>query len=186
MNEIECRVTKLVLQVILRDWQNPRCEFDSSQSGVLSTYSSAESEIPILVLAERTSCKYSHLTLRRPFIFVIILEICISFFRQTYYENITKKNREFIDEIVEDSFGPKAVIHGIETYDLKSPLQTTPFERGQWNIKSRRTGLIGKKIGVYPMWTNTGERVVTTLIQACDPHQLLKSVDLSFLPYLSL
>lgn len=55
--------------------------------------------------------------------------------------------------------------HGIETYDLKSPLQTTPFQRGQWNIKSRRTGLIGKKIGIYPMWTSTGERVVTTLIQ---------------------
>lgn len=84
---------------------------------------------------------------------------------QKYYENITKKNREFLKETIEDTFGHASTIHGIETYDIKSPLISQPFPRGQWNIKSQRCGLIGRKIGVYPMWNKKGERVVTTLIQ---------------------
>jgi len=39
-----------------------------------------------------------------------------------------------------------------------------PFTKGEWNSKSQRVGLIGKKIGVYPMWMKDGTRILTTLI----------------------
>lgn len=78
---------------------------------------------------------------------------------------MTKKNREFLQDAVEETFGPKIESHGIETYDIKSPLSIEPFVRGNWNIKSQRTGLIGRKIGIQPLWTKTGKRIVTTLIQ---------------------
>lgn len=70
--------------------------------------------------------------------------------------------------MVEETYGPKKVIHGVETYDIKSPLKAAPFERGTWNIKSQRTGLLARKIGVYPLWTATGEKIVTTLLQVAD------------------
>ncbi|XKL67562.1 hypothetical protein PGB90_003053 [Kerria lacca] len=90
--------------------------------------------------------------------------------RATYYENLTKKNREFLQDVIEETFGPAITLHGIPTHDVKSPLLSQPFVRGKWNIKSQRCGLIGRKIGIYPMWTKTGERIVTTLIQIVDNH----------------
>lgn len=86
-------------------------------------------------------------------------------YAQDYCEMLTKKNREFLQESVEERFGPKIVSHGVETYDIESPLAAESFVRGQWNIKSQRCGLIGRKIGVQPLWTKTGQRLVVTLIQ---------------------
>lgn len=86
---------------------------------------------------------------------------------------MTKKNREFLQESVEERFGPKIVSHGIETFDVKSPLAAETFVRGQWNIKSQRSGLIGRKIGIMPLWTKTGERIVVTLIQVTEHFRTL-------------
>lgn len=90
--------------------------------------------------------------------------------RANYQENISRPNREFIQEIVRDDFGEPDVIGGVQTYNVKTPLQSEPFERGQWNIKSQRTGLIGRKIGVYPLWTKDGKKISSTLIQFVDNH----------------
>jgi len=35
----------------------------------------------------------------------------------------------------------------------------------EWKKGMRRTGLIGKKIGVYPLWLKNGKKVTSTLIQ---------------------
>lgn len=47
-----------------------------------------------------------------------------------------------------------------------SPLKIDPIEPvAQWRRGLRRTGLIAKKIGVYPLWLKNGKKVHSTLLQ---------------------
>ncbi|KAF6214801.1 hypothetical protein GE061_009544, partial [Apolygus lucorum] len=87
-----------------------------------------------------------------------------------YPEKITPENREFIKEVTYEKFGPPAVLSGISTYQTSSPLREKPLEKGEWTPKSRRCGLITRKIGQYPMWSNTGKIIWTTLLQVVDNH----------------
>lgn len=80
---------------------------------------------------------------------------------------MTKPNKEFIQEVVQDTFGPAVEKSGIATYDIKSPLRTEPFSRGEWTIKSVRSGVIARNIGVVPLWMKNGDRVLCTLFQVC-------------------
>lgn len=84
---------------------------------------------------------------------------------QNYPEKITPENREFIKEVGYEKFGPPAVISGISTFQTNSPLKDQPLQKGVWTPKSRRCGLITRKIGLYPMWSKSGEPVWTTLLQ---------------------
>lgn len=69
---------------------------------------------------------------------------------------LTKENKEFISEIVASK----------QFFNFKTPLNTEIIvPDAQWTPMSKRTGLIGKKIGVYPMWLKNGQKVITTLIQ---------------------
>lgn len=90
--------------------------------------------------------------------------------RAPYPEKLTPENREFIKEVTHEKFGPAAIINGIPTYQTNSPLKEQPFEPGQWTSNSRRCGLITRKIGQYPMWTNSGDIIWTTLLQVADNH----------------
>ncbi|XP_050520654.1 39S ribosomal protein L3, mitochondrial [Daktulosphaira vitifoliae] len=86
-------------------------------------------------------------------------------------QHLTSDNRAFIKEVVHDKFGMPAVIHGISTYDLKSPLAENSVEHNvKWNPKFTRSGLIARKIGNYPLWLNNGKSVLTTLLQVIDNH----------------
>lgn len=87
-------------------------------------------------------------------------------------QQLTKDNRAFVKEAVHDKFGMPAVIHGISTYDVRSPLSETSVEceNVEWNSKFQRTGLIARKLGNYPMWLNNGKNVLTTLLQVIDNH----------------
>ena len=68
--------------------------------------------------------------------------------------------------MVEETYGPKKFIHGVETYEMdKTILRAEPLKRGEWNIKSQRTGVIARKIGIYPLWNTKGEKILTTLLQ---------------------
>ncbi|KAK9888437.1 hypothetical protein WA026_000685 [Henosepilachna vigintioctopunctata] len=70
---------------------------------------------------------------------------------------LTQENKEFLKEVVSDKYQniqPQSVIN-------------TNIE---WNSKLKRTGLICKKIGVYPMWLQNGKKISTTLIQVLDNH----------------
>lgn len=47
-----------------------------------------------------------------------------------------------------------------------SPLKIDPIEPiTEWRKGMQRTGLIAKKIGVYPLWLKNGKRVSSTLLQ---------------------
>lgn len=89
-------------------------------------------------------------------------------------QQLTKDNQSFVKEAVHDKFGMPAVIHGISTYDVRrlSPLNedAIELEDAEWNPQTRRTGLIARKLGNYPMWLNNGRSVLTTLLQVIDNH----------------
>lgn len=90
---------------------------------------------------------------------------------------MTQENREFIKEIVHDKYGPPAIISGISTYQVNSPLKEAPLSKGVWQPRSRRTGLIGRKIGICPIWDNNGKLMWTTLVQ------VIFLIDLLFFKY---
>jgi large subunit ribosomal protein L3 len=80
-------------------------------------------------------------------------------------EGLTKENQAFVKEMVYARYGPPAVIHGVETFaQPKSVLAQEPVVSGQWSPGVRRSGLIARKIGIYPMWLKNGTKVATTLL----------------------
>lgn len=47
-----------------------------------------------------------------------------------------------------------------------SPLKIDPIEPvTEWRKQFKRTGLIAKKIGIYPLWLKNGKKVSSTLLQ---------------------
>ncbi|XP_066597575.1 large ribosomal subunit protein uL3m [Prorops nasuta] len=83
--------------------------------------------------------------------------------RVLYPENLTQESREFIQEYIQDKYSDKT--------NPDSPLKDAPIEpQAEWTPKSRRTGLIVKKIGIYPMWLKNGKKVSSTLLQVVDNH----------------
>ncbi|CAL1684807.1 unnamed protein product [Lasius platythorax] len=82
-----------------------------------------------------------------------------------YDENLTKDNQEFLKEVTQDKYGPPSIGFGMKI----SPLKIDPIEPiTEWRKGMRRTGLIAKKIGVYPLWLKNGKRVSSTLLQVVD------------------
>lgn len=79
--------------------------------------------------------------------------------RVLYNEDLSYENKEFLSEIVSDTNGL------LNKSPLKEELVQTNVS---WTEDSKRTGLIGKKIGVYPMWLKNGRKVLTTIIQIID------------------
>ncbi|KAK1117706.1 hypothetical protein K0M31_015649 [Melipona bicolor] len=77
-----------------------------------------------------------------------------------YNEDLTPENKEFLSEVASLNKG----LHEMP----KSPLNTELIQPAKWTQGSKRTGLIGKKIGVYPLWLKNGKKVLTTLIQIID------------------
>nr|XP_033325593.1 39S ribosomal protein L3, mitochondrial [Megalopta genalis] len=78
--------------------------------------------------------------------------------RVRYNEELTKENKEFLSEVV-----------ATKLLTQKTPLKADIIKPDiKWTVGSKRTGLIGKKIGVYPLWLKNGYRVLTTLIQIID------------------
>lgn len=81
--------------------------------------------------------------------------------RVLYNEELTSENKEFLSEIVSST---KGLLN-----NNTSPLNNELIQsNATWTPNSKRTGLIGKKIGVYPMWLKNGRKVLTTLIQIVD------------------
>ncbi|XP_022643831.1 39S ribosomal protein L3, mitochondrial-like [Varroa jacobsoni] len=86
-----------------------------------------------------------------------------------YEDYLTKENKSFLLEEAQKTYlAPN-----------ESPLREEPWPLGQWTEGVRRTGIIARKIGVQPMWTNDGKRVLSTLLQVCDQNVLdfIKSED---------
>ena len=99
---------------------------------------------------------------------------------------LTAANRAFLEKVLndtynEESFGEKyayvAPPKNIENTDKSdsSPLKTdlTPWPRGSWDecgTATTRIGLIGRKIGVVPMWLKNGKQVSSTMLHIDDNH----------------
>ena len=90
-------------------------------------------------------------------------------------EPLTLENKQFVQEMIKQSYG-----QGVQTYvrpseDNNSPLkdELKPWSRGTWEelgIKTRRIGILGRKIGVVPMWFANGKRVSATMLHIEDNH----------------
>ncbi|XP_076322398.1 large ribosomal subunit protein uL3m-like [Tachypleus tridentatus] len=80
--------------------------------------------------------------------------------RKFFEEGLTEENKQSIQEVIKNKFLAPG----------ESPLKEPPWEKGEWTPGSWRTGVIAKKIGVYPMWAKSGTRLMTTLLQVVDNH----------------
>lgn len=74
-------------------------------------------------------------------------------------ELITPENREFLKEIVHN----KIIESSAQAREIS--IDTIP-----WTPKLQRTGVIAKKIGIYPLWLKDGSKIMTTLLQVLDNH----------------
>ena len=99
---------------------------------------------------------------------------------------LTPANRAFLEKVLndtynEESFGEKYAYvappkNNANTDNSKiSPLKPdlTPWPRGSWDecgTASTRIGLIGRKIGVVPMWLKNGRQVSSTMLHIDDNH----------------
>lgn len=102
---------------------------------------------------------------------------------------LTASNRAFLDKVLQDTYNdeqlgeryayvapPKKQINGDQVAGTKtSPLKTElePWSRGTWDAcgtATTRIGLIGRKIGVVPMWYKNGKPCLATMLHIEDNH----------------
>lgn len=86
-------------------------------------------------------------------------------------EPITKANQSFIQAMINSNYGVDPVATYIkpdsESGSLLRP-ELQPWPRMAWDDlgeKTKRCGILARKIGVVPMWFNNGKRVAATLLQ---------------------
>ncbi|XP_058833862.1 large ribosomal subunit protein uL3m [Topomyia yanbarensis] len=92
--------------------------------------------------------------------------------RTVHDEFLTPENTTFVKQVLHDKFGSPALIKGVLTFDQsnQSLLQIEHLPKTQWQVGFRRTGVIAKKIGQYPLWKKDGTKIRTTLLQVFDNH----------------
>lgn len=60
---------------------------------------------------------------------------------------------------------------GVMTYEnASSLLKTETLPAVEWQAGFRRTGLIARKLGHFPLWLKSGKRIDTTVLQVADNH----------------
>lgn len=75
------------------------------------------------------------------------------FIGQKKNDPLSSDNQRFIREIIEDKYSSVSPVKGVETV------------KAEWTPKSRRSGVIARNIGIYPLWQKDGSRVLCTLLQ---------------------
>lgn len=73
---------------------------------------------------------------------------------QLHNDLVTADNKDFLKEVVKDKYNDAEIVK-LNEQDVNV----------QWTPKLRRTGLIARKIGVYPLWLKNGKKITTTLLQ---------------------
>ncbi|XP_052861066.1 39S ribosomal protein L3, mitochondrial-like [Anopheles cruzii] len=81
--------------------------------------------------------------------------------RTVHNEHLTKDNSAFVDEVKLAATKHRTLLQ----LSLDGQQEGTAV---QWNPALRRTGVIAKKIGQYPLWTRDGSKIRTTLLQIID------------------
>lgn len=103
---------------------------------------------------------------------------------QIHREEVTRENNKFIQEVIESKWGPREVGLGMTNHN--SPLKVQPIEpQLEWTENSTRTGVIAKKIGIYPMWLKNGKKVLATLLQVTSKSMKSTCLLFSILPSLN-
>lgn len=84
-----------------------------------------------------------------------------------FSEQLTQENTKFVRELVHDKFGSPAIIKGVPTYSspVSTLIKVEDLPKSEWTPFVRRTGVIAKKIGQYPLFKKDGTKVRTTLLQ---------------------
>lgn len=67
---------------------------------------------------------------------------------------LTSDNQEFVREVVQDKYSK-----------FEPPVLSPDEFNKEWSPVLRRTGVIARKIGVYPLWLKNGKKISTTLLQ---------------------
>lgn len=80
--------------------------------------------------------------------------------RRAYYdEHLTPENQQFLAETCRQKYALR-----------ESPLKDAPWPKQEWTERTFRTGLLARKIGIYPMWKKDGTKLLTTVLQVVDNH----------------
>ena len=73
-----------------------------------------------------------------------------------------------------DSLNKYISSYKISPFSFCSPLRPdlAPWPRGEWQEDefTIRTGLIGRKLGLCPIWLKSGKKIITTMVQIEDNH----------------
>ncbi|XP_042362550.1 39S ribosomal protein L3, mitochondrial [Plectropomus leopardus] len=80
-----------------------------------------------------------------------------------FEEHLTKDNQEYMRKNMAEEYRR-------QTDEKLNPLKDEPWQRHEWTEGSRRVGLVAVKLGMAPIWTKTGERLVATMLQVQDCH----------------
>ncbi|XP_044311820.1 39S ribosomal protein L3, mitochondrial [Varanus komodoensis] len=80
-------------------------------------------------------------------------------------EHLTEENNQFFRKLIAEE--DKAQIAS-KLY----PLKDEPWPLHDWKPGSKRVGVVAVKLGMMPLWTKKGERLVVTLLHVEDCHVL--------------
>ncbi|XP_061839246.1 large ribosomal subunit protein uL3m [Nerophis lumbriciformis] len=80
-----------------------------------------------------------------------------------FEEHLTEENQQFMRREIAEEYRQ-------QTANKLNPLKDEPWPRHNWTEGSRRVGLVAVKLGMAPLWTKTGERLVVTMLQVQDCH----------------
>ncbi|XP_058063625.1 large ribosomal subunit protein uL3-like [Anopheles bellator] len=86
--------------------------------------------------------------------------------RTLHNEQFTADNSAFLNEVKRETVLSAANRNHATLLQLKDGQQDSAL--AHWSPGLKRTGVIAKKIGQYPLWTRNGTKVRTTLLQIID------------------
>lgn len=70
-----------------------------------------------------------------------------------------------------EKYGKPVIRRGVQTNEKASSLlKKDELPAVEWRNGLMRTGLIGKKIGIVPLWLKNGKKIMTTMLQVLDNH----------------
>lgn len=81
--------------------------------------------------------------------------------RKYYDEQLTPENEAFFKQFLQTKY----------PLNNASPLKNEPWKLDeQFKDGMARTGVIGRKVGKFLMWSNNGDRIMTTVVHVSDNH----------------
>uniref|UniRef100_A0A1L8DRL5 Large ribosomal subunit protein uL3m n=1 Tax=Nyssomyia neivai TaxID=330878 RepID=A0A1L8DRL5_9DIPT len=92
--------------------------------------------------------------------------------RVKHDDGVSQENAQFIQEVVHDKYGVPSLLKGVTGYPNASSSAPRPEDlpKVEWKPSLRRSGVIARKIGQYPLWLKNGKKIRTTLLQIVDNH----------------